>query len=185
MQDRRGVAPKVSGRRAAGEVRMSRMSNRSALSATADGNFAAALNANPQGWATEMGIRFVHATGDQVTAEMEVGPIHRQPYGIVHGGVHCGIIETICSTGAALHALPRGQSVVGLENQTSFLHAVREGLLRATARPLMRGRRTQIWEATVTDAEGRAVAAGRVRFLALEAGSSLAGETVKVKESSS
>lgn len=48
----------------------------------------------------------------------------------------------------------------------------------------MRGRRTQIWEATVTDAEGRAIAAGRVRFLALEAGASLAGETVKVKRSS-
>jgi uncharacterized protein (TIGR00369 family) len=157
------------------------MSNRPPLSATADGNFAPALNANRQGWATEMGIRFVRATGDEVTAEMEVGPIHRQPYGIVHGGVHCGIIETICSTGAALHALPRGQAVVGLENHTSFLHAMREGTVRATARPLMRGRRTQVWEATVADAEGRAIATGRVRFLALEAGSSLAGDTVKVK----
>src|SRR4029077_15280844 len=105
---------------------------------------------------------FVRATGDEVTAEMEVGPLHRQPYGIVHGGVHCGIIETICFTGAAPHALPRGQSVVGLENHTSFLHAVREGTLHATARPLMRGRRTQVWEATVNDAEGRAVATGRV-----------------------
>jgi uncharacterized protein (TIGR00369 family) len=80
--------------------------------------------------------------------------------------------------------LPRGQSVVGLENHTSFLNAVREGKLCATARPLMRGRRTQVWEATVTDAEGRTLASGRVRFLALEAGSSLAGETVTVKRSS-
>jgi 1,4-dihydroxy-2-naphthoyl-CoA hydrolase len=60
---------------------------------------------------------------------------------------------------------------------------VREGKLRATARPLMRGSRTQIWEATVTDSDGRSVASGRVRFLALEAGSSLAGETVAVKRS--
>jgi len=73
--------------------------------------------------------------------------------------------------------------VVGLENHTSFLNAVREGKLRATARPLMRGRRTQIWEATVSDANGRAISSGRVRFLVLEAGSSLAGETVKVKPS--
>src|SRR5215467_3346296 len=160
------------------------MPHRPELSATPDGNFAAALNAVPQGWATAMGIHFVRATGDEVTAEMEVGPKHRQPYGIVHGGVHCGIIETLCSTGAALHALPQGQSVVGLENHTSFLHAVREGLLRATARPLMRGRRTQVWEASVADAQGRVVASGRVRFLALEAGSSLAGEAVKVKRSS-
>jgi uncharacterized protein (TIGR00369 family) len=73
--------------------------------------------------------------------------------------------------------------VVGLENHTSFLNAVREGLLRATARPLMRGRRTQVWEVTVTDAERRTVASGQVRFLALEAGTSLAGEPVQLKHS--
>ena len=130
-----------------------------------------------------MGIHFVRATGDEVVAEMEIAPQHHQPYGIVHGGVHAGLIEAVTSVGAALAALPRGQSVVGLENHTSFLNAVREGKLSATARPLMRGRRTQVWEATITDAAGRTVASGRVRFLALEAGASLAGETVKVKRS--
>ena len=128
-----------------------------------------------------MGIHFVRATADEVIADVEIGPQHHQAYGIVHGGMHSGLIETVASVGAALAALPRGQSVVGLENHTSFLNAVREGKLRATARPLMRGRRTQVWEATITDTEGRAVASGQVRFLALEAGSSLAGETVKVK----
>lgn len=128
-----------------------------------------------------MGIRFVRATGDEVVAELEIGPVHHQAYGIVHGGVHSGLVETVASVGAALAALPRGQSVVGLENHTSFLNAVREGLLRATARPLMRGRRTQVWEAIVTDAGGRTVASGQVRFLALEGGTSLAGETVQLK----
>jgi len=129
-----------------------------------------------------MGIRFLHATADEVTAEMEIGSSHLQAYGIVHGGVHCGLVETVASVGAALAALARGQSVVGIENQTSFLNAVREGMLRATARPLMRGRRTQVWEATVRDRENRTVASGRVRFLALEGGSSLAGEAVQIKQ---
>jgi uncharacterized protein (TIGR00369 family) len=97
--------------------------------------------------------------------------------------VHSGVIETIASVGAALAALPRGQSVVGLENHTSFLLAVREGKLHATASPLMRGRRTQVWGANVTDDAGRTVATGRVRFIALEANASLAGETVKVTHS--
>jgi 1,4-dihydroxy-2-naphthoyl-CoA hydrolase len=154
------------------------------LTATADGNFASALNTARRGWNEAMGIHFVRATADEVIAELEIGAHHHQAYGIVHGGMHSGLIETVTSVGAALAALPRGQSVVGLENHTSFLNAVREGKLRATARPLMRGRRTQVWEATVADAEGRAVASGRVRFLALEAGASLAGETVKVKHSS-
>jgi len=131
-----------------------------------------------------MGIHFIRATGDEVIAEIEIGTHHLQAYGIVHGGVHSGLVETVASVGAALAALPRNQSVVGVENHTSFLNAVREGKLRANARPLMRGRRTQVWEATITDAAGRSVASGRVRFLALEAGSSLAGEEVKVKSSS-
>lgn len=130
-----------------------------------------------------MGIHFVRATADEVIAELEIGPQHHQAYGIVHGGVLCGLIETVASVGAALAAMPRGHSVVGLENSTSFLTAMREGKLRATARPLTRGRRTQVWEATVTDAQGRAAASGRVRLLALEAGADLAGETVQVKRS--
>jgi 1,4-dihydroxy-2-naphthoyl-CoA hydrolase len=160
------------------------MTNQPSLSATPDGNFAAALNASPLGWTSFMGIRFVRATADEVIAELEIGPRHHQAYGIVHGGVLSGMIETVASVGAALAAMPRGQSVVGLENSTSFLTAVREGKLRATARPLTRGRRTQVWEATVADGEGRTVASGRVRLLALDAGASLAGETVKVKRSS-
>src|SRR5215472_10522384 len=98
------------------------------LSASPDGNFAEAINArNSGGWSGVMGIHFLRATADEVTAELTVGPAHLQPYGIVHGGVHSGLIETIASVGAALAALPRGQSVVGLENHTSFLVAVREG----------------------------------------------------------
>jgi uncharacterized protein (TIGR00369 family) len=160
------------------------MTNRPGLTATPDGDFAPALNAVRGGWNKAMGIHFVHASGDEVIAELEIAAHHHQAYGIVHGGVHSGLIETVASVGAALAALRRDQSVVGIENHTSFLNAVREGKLRATARPLMRGRRTQVWEASVTDAAGRAIASGRVRFLALEAGSSLAGETVKVKHSS-
>jgi 1,4-dihydroxy-2-naphthoyl-CoA hydrolase len=130
-----------------------------------------------------MGIHFVRATADEVIAELEIGPQHHQAYGIVHGGVLCGLIETVASVGAALAAMPRGHSVVGLENSTSFLTAMRAGKLRATARPLTRGRRTQVWEATVTDAEGRAAASGRVRLLALESGAALAGEAVTVRRS--
>jgi uncharacterized protein (TIGR00369 family) len=82
--------------------------------------------------------------------------------------------------GAALHAITEGRSVVGLENSTSFIRAVREGRLRATATPLTRGRRSQVWEGTVTDAEGRLVAKGRVRLLCLEPDVAVAGQKVEL-----
>ncbi|MDB4937512.1 MAG: hypothetical protein JWP87_4484 [Labilithrix sp.] len=144
-------------------------------------DFAPMLNGSIDGWNSAMGLHFVSASKDEVVAELEIGPSHRQPYGIVHGGVHAGIIETVASVGAALYAMPLGRSVVGLENHTSFLHAVREGILRVTARPLTRGRRTQVWEGTVTDASGRIAATGRVRLLSLEPEAQLAGATVEVK----
>ena len=116
-----------------------------------------------------MDLHFVRATGDEVIATLTIGPQHRQAYGIVHGGVYCGVIETLASVGAAIFAMPRGQTVVGLENHTSFVHAAREGTLRGVARPLTRGRRSQLWEATISDGNDRVVAKGTVRLLCLEA----------------
>jgi uncharacterized protein (TIGR00369 family) len=127
-----------------------------------------------------MGFEIVTADGNEVVVEYTVDEQHLQPYGIVHGGVHCGVVETVCSMGAALHALPRGQSVVGLENHTSFVRAVRSGRIRVVATPITRGRRSQVWEATARDEAGRVVATGRVRLLCLDPGSDLAGQSVDI-----
>src|SRR5262249_30128933 len=95
-------------------------------------DFAAFLNENADGWVRSTGLTFVRATSEEVVAEFTVGPSHLQSYGIVHGGVHCGVIESLASVGAALYAMPLGKSVVGLENTTSFLRAVRSGKLTGT-----------------------------------------------------
>jgi uncharacterized protein (TIGR00369 family) len=138
----------------------------------------AMLNANLGGWNTAMGLKFTRVTTEECIGEVVVAPIHQQPYGIVHGGVHAGIIEAACSTGAAIVAIGRGQSVVGLENSTSFIAAARGGTLHVVATPVTRGRRTQVWQAVVTDDAGKTLATGRVRLLCLEAGADLAGKTV-------
>ena len=138
----------------------------------------AMINANLGGWNTAMGLHFTKVTADECIGELVVADHHLQPYGNVHGGVHTGIIEAACSTGAAVVAFARGQSVVGLENATSFITAVRAGTLRVTATPVTRGRRTQVWQATVTNEEGRTCATGRVRLLCLDQGSDLAGKNV-------
>ena len=125
------------------------------------------------GWVKEMGIVILAASPDEVTCEWEVSDKHHQPYGIVHGGVHCGVIETLASLGAALVAQPRGQRVVGLENSTTFIRAVRSGKLHAVARPVTRGRTSQVWEAWIRDDKEQLVAQGRVRLLCLDANKAL------------
>jgi len=143
------------------------------------GDFATQMNERREGWPEAMGMKITVATRDEVRAELTVGPQHLQAYGIVHGGVHCGVIETIASIGAYLVARERGQHVVGLENNTSFVRAVRMGTrLRAIATPVTRGRQTQVWQANVLDESDRIVATGRVRLLCLQPDQSLAGEQV-------
>jgi uncharacterized protein (TIGR00369 family) len=113
-----------------------------------------------------MGLRLVTATPDRVVVELDVGPQHLQPFGLVHGGVHAGLVETVCSIGAQL-AAPAGTHIVGVENHTSFLRPVKAGLLRTTGTPLHKGRRAQLWQAEIHDAQGRLVATGRLRVFAL------------------
>jgi 1,4-dihydroxy-2-naphthoyl-CoA hydrolase len=142
-------------------------------------DFARQLNAMPEGWVQAMGMTITHATKDEVRADLTVGREHLQGYGIVHGGVHCGIVETLSSMGAYLFARERGQHVVGLENNTSFIRAVRAGAkLHAVATPITRGRQTQVWQGQVFDEENRLVATGRVRLLCLQPDQPLAGERV-------
>ncbi len=125
------------------------------------------VNALP-GWVKEMGIVILTATAEEVTCEWEVLEKHHQGYGIVHGGVHCGVVETLASIGAAAVAQPRGQNVVGVENNTSFIRAVRSGKLRGLAKPVTRGRTSQLWEVWIRDEKEQLVAQGRVRLLCVD-----------------
>lgn len=142
---------------------------------------AAFLNQNRDPWSRAMNITYTHVSRDEVRADITVNESHHQGYGIVHGGVHAGIIETIASVGAAIDQLAAGRSVVGLENHTSFVRAVRGGTLKATAKPITRGKRSQLWEATILDADQKTVATGRVRLLCLEPDATLAGEKASAK----
>ncbi|HEY3715470.1 MAG TPA: PaaI family thioesterase [Jatrophihabitantaceae bacterium] len=126
--------------------------------------------ANPieMGVVKVLGIRVVETSADLVRLEWDVTPDHHQPYGIVHGGVHCTAIETAASVGAALWFGDRGR-VVGVSNQTDFLRAVSEGTLSAVATPIHRGRSQQLWLVEITDEQHRLIARGQVRLQNLTA----------------
>jgi 1,4-dihydroxy-2-naphthoyl-CoA hydrolase len=117
-------------------------------------------------WSAAMGIKIVSASTDEVVGELVVTDVHKQSFGLVHGGVYCGLVETLASLGAWLVAKSRGQaSVVGLENSTSFVRGVSSGTLRGVAKPITRGNRTHVWEVTVRDDSDRIACVGRVRLL--------------------
>ena len=110
-----------------------------------------------------LGIDFDEVTGDRVVARWDVKPKHHQPYGIVHGGVHCSVFETLASFGAATWLGERGQ-VVGVNNNTDFYRAVSEGTLTSTAVPLHRGRSQQVWVVETHTEDGKLASRGQVRL---------------------
>src|SRR5215475_12361704 len=130
----------------------------------ADPDLVTMLNAQRGGFNVTLGLVFTRASSDEVACEVPVGPHLVQPYGLVHGGVYSSIVETLASVGAALFAMPLGLAPVGVENTTSFLRAVRSGKLVGVARPLHRGRTTQVWEVEVRSDDGKLAATGRVRM---------------------
>jgi 1,4-dihydroxy-2-naphthoyl-CoA hydrolase len=110
-----------------------------------------------------LGVEFEEYTGDRVVARWKAEPKLHQPYGIVHGGVHCSVIETLASVGAAMWLGDRGK-VVGVNNNTDFYRAVSEGELVSTATPLHRGRSQQVWLVETRDPDGKVAARGQVRL---------------------
>ncbi|MBV9293574.1 MAG: PaaI family thioesterase [Frankiales bacterium] len=110
-----------------------------------------------------LGIELVEATADRVVYTCPVAEHLLQPYGIVHGGVYCSIVETAASVAGAIWFGDRGH-VVGVSNNTNFIRAHREGTLTATATPLQRGRTQQLWQVEIVDGQQRLIAHGQVRL---------------------
>jgi 1,4-dihydroxy-2-naphthoyl-CoA hydrolase len=110
-----------------------------------------------------LGLRFLEASGDRVVATWTAEPKLHQPDGIVHGGVHCSVVETLASVGAGTWFGEKGR-VVGVHNSTDFYRAVREGTLTSTAAPVHRGRSQQVWVVETVDEAGRMVSRGQVRL---------------------
>lgn len=132
--------------------------------------FPAALHA---GFVGRLGLQLDESGPDRVTAHLDVGDDHLQPYGLVHGGVFAAIAESVASVGAALavgHGGHPERGVVGLENHTSFLRAGRRGdRIVAEAVPRHAGRRAQSWTVVMRrQADGKELASATVRLLVVD-----------------
>lgn len=112
------------------------------------------------------GIELTDASIDHAEGRLELDENHQQPYGVVHGGVYCTLVETLASTGAAFWAMDQGMAgAVGVSNRTDFLRPVTEGVLLGRATPIHRGKTQQLWQVDITrESDGKLVAQGRVRM---------------------
>ena len=113
--------------------------------------------------AQKMQIDFVELSADHSLARMPVAG-NTQVIGLLHGGAHVVLGESLGSISSAIHAGP-GRYAVGIEINATHSRSVTEGTVTATCTALVLGRTLCTHEIVVTDEEGRRLSTVRMTNL--------------------
>lgn len=113
--------------------------------------------------AEKMGIEVVEYSAQRSVGTMPVEG-NTQPYGILHGGAHVVLAESLGSMSASLHAGP-GRIAVGIELNASHSRSVSAGTVTATCTAIHLGNTLTTHEVVVTDAAGRRLSTIRITNL--------------------
>ncbi|ALE92052.1 thioesterase [Arthrobacter alpinus] len=114
----------------------------------------------------KMGIVFTHMTPELMTATMPVAG-NTQIAGLLHGGAHLVLAETLGSFAASLHA-GAGRRVVGIEIGATHHRGATTGLVTGTATAIHLGRTLATHEVVVTDESGRRLSTARITNMILD-----------------
>ena len=115
-----------------------------------------------------VGIEFEQAGDGQAHARLALKEKHMAPNGYLHAGTVVGFADSACGYGCIL-SLPEGaRGFTTIELKTNFLRTAQPGaVIDCEAKLVHGGRTTQLWDATVTDPDGRAMALFRATQLVL------------------
>ena len=114
-----------------------------------------------------LGIEFEEAGGGFARARLALEEKHMAPNGYLHAGTVVGFADSACGYGCIL-SLPEGaRGFTTIELKTNFVLSAQQGTLTCEARLVHGGRTTQLWDATVSAPDGRAMAYFRCTQLVL------------------
>lgn len=104
-----------------------------------------------------LGIEPVSLDEGRAQVSMEAGERLHNAMGTLHGGVLCDMADVVMGVAMAT-VLEDDETLATLQTSISYLRAVREDRLVATARVIQRGRTTGHLECEIHDGEERLVA---------------------------
>lgn len=110
--------------------------------------------------AQKMGIEFVELSAQRSVATMPVEG-NRQVVGLLHGGAHVVLAESLGSISAAIHAGP-GRVAVGIEINASHSRSITDGVVTGTCEAISLGRTLATHQITVRDEHGRVLSSIRM-----------------------
>jgi 1,4-dihydroxy-2-naphthoyl-CoA hydrolase len=105
-----------------------------------------------------LGIKFLTATAESVTAEMKVRDDLCTRPAVLHGGAIMSLADTLGACATMLN-LRDSATTTTIESKTNFLAPAPMGTtVRAECVAIHRGRRTMVWQTRVTSDSGKLVA---------------------------
>jgi uncharacterized protein (TIGR00369 family) len=110
--------------------------------------------------ADKMGIQLVELSAERAVATMPVVG-NTQPIGILHGGAHVVLAESLGSFAANVHAHPWGYAV-GIELNASHHASISEGVVTGTCTAVKLGRSLTTHEIKMTDEKGTLLSTVRI-----------------------
>ena len=110
--------------------------------------------------AEKMGIELIELSADRAVATMPVAG-NTQPIGLMHGGAHVVLAESLGSFAANVHAHPWGYAV-GIELNATHHSSITEGVVTGTCVAIKLGKTLTSHEITMTDEKGRLLSTVRI-----------------------
>lgn len=108
----------------------------------------------------KMGIEFIELSAEYSVARMPVEG-NTQVIGLLHGGAHVVLGESLGSVSSAIHA-GAGRYAVGIEINATHSRSATSGWVTGTCRAISLGRSLATHEIIVTDEEGRRLSTVRM-----------------------
>ena len=117
------------------------------------------INSLKMPFAELKGVTFTEASRDKVVARMPVRPDLCTLGHILHGGAIMALADSVGAAATVVNLPDDAKGTTTIESKTNFVGSAKEGsTLIATATPVHRGRRTQVWQTRLETEEGKLVA---------------------------
>jgi uncharacterized protein (TIGR00369 family) len=117
------------------------------------------VNSMKMPFAELKGVTFTEAEKDRVVAKMLVRPDLCTLGHTIHGGAIMALADSVGAAATVINLPDDAKGTTTIESKTNFIGGVREGTtLIATATPVHRGRRTQVWQTRLETEDGKLVA---------------------------
>ncbi|HQV78948.1 MAG: hotdog fold thioesterase [Chitinophagales bacterium] len=115
-----------------------------------------------------LGIEYTEIGDDYLVAKMPVDQRTHQPMGLLHGGAHVVLAETLGSTAANLCLDISKEYALGLDINSNHLKSVRNGYVYGIAKPIHIGSKTQVWEIKIYDEKENLLNISRLTMMVLK-----------------